>query len=298
MLLELRRAALFARRRYWRGTNRLRLLPTFLIIGTQTAATLPLFRALRRHPEVAGPRRAHENISLSSELHFFDLNFARGINWYRSCFPLVARRFWWRRRGRDLLAGEATPAYLFHPAVPDRVAATLPDVQLIALLRDPIERAYWDYDSRHLRGLELLSFEDALAAEAEGAARGDVAGRSNPRSHGPYAYVERGLYADQLERWLTFFPRDQLLVLRAEDFVTRPSDTYAIVLDFLGLAGRKPPPIQLPRWTPAPIEPALRVRLEERFAEPNARLARLLGQDFGWDSRPAGATEAAARSPS
>jgi hypothetical protein len=106
------------------------------------------------------------------------------------------------------------------------------------------------------------------------------------RKHRNFSYVTRGLYADQLERWLEHFPREQLLVLRAEDLLASPAETYAEVLAFLGLQPHSPKDfVQYNRPEtpqPAPIEPELRARLQERFAEPNARLAALLAHDFGW----------------
>jgi hypothetical protein len=280
-------------RRFRYATSRARLLPSFLIVGTQHAGTMSLFIALCRHPDVAAPTTAHERIGWSRELHFFDHSFSRGLTWYRSCFPL-ARRSIGPRRAPDVITGDATSTYLFHPAVPERVAATLPSARLIVLLRDPTERAYAHYESMRRMGMEMLPFEEALAAEdrraaEEGEQVADV--RAGGPGYRQYAYVERGLYADQLERWFAFFPREQFLVLRAEDFAARPAEIYAEVLGFLGLRASRPRDFPAVNWvvSSATIEPALRARLEQRFAEPNARLARLLDREFAWST--AGSTD-------
>jgi Sulfotransferase domain len=265
------------------ATRRARILPSFLIIGAQRAGTTSLFYHLRQHPHVARPG--------TKEVHFFDDRFWRGVDWYRSFFVTSAERGLARLRGGDLVAAEATPYYLFHPAVPERVAATIPLVRLVVLLRDPVDRAYSHYRKMRRMGLERLTFEDALDKEGkrlEGEEERLLADpRYRSRHHRRHAYVARGLYADQLQRWLAHFPREQLLVLRSEDFFARPAVIYAETLDFLGL-----PPWELSGYEPRnptsddPLHPALRARLEERYVEPNARLASLLGRDFGWGPKP------------
>jgi Sulfotransferase domain len=289
--------ALARNRRFRHATSRARVLPSFIIIGAQRAGTTSLFDYLCRHPDVAGPTAVNEDIAWSKELHFFDDRFPRGLGWYRGLFPLAFRRRLARVRGGDFVAGEATPYYLFHPAVPERVAGTLPDVRLIALLRDPIERAYSHYQLAYRKGREQLSFEDALAAESERLAE-DEPHLHDPhyrtRHHRHHSYLARGLYAEQLERWFAHFPREQLLVLQSEDFLARPAETYEEVLAFLGLRPWRLDHFeQHNRGSYAPIDPALRARLEDHFAEPNARLEQLLGREFGWGA--AGAARRAAR---
>jgi hypothetical protein len=271
------------------------MLPTFLIIGAQRAGTTSLFTHLHRRPDVVKPRNADSSIDWSKELHFFDENYWRGVDWYRAFFPLEATRRAARLVGRDLVSGESTPYYLFHPAVPARVAATLPDVRLIALLRNPVERAYSHYQMMVKLGKEHLSLEEALAAEPKRLAGVEEEllkerptwenGQRAHHHHRHRAYIGRGLYAEQLERWFEHFPREQLLVLRAEDFFARPEEILAQVFEFIGL--RPWDGLEFKRrniGSYAPIEPEVRARLEARFAEPNARLARLLGRDLGWDS--------------
>ena len=275
-------------------TRRARLLPYFLIIGAQRAGTTTLFTYLRQHPDIEPPRRADPTIAWPKELHFFDENYWRGTDWYRAFFPLAIARRTARLRGHELICGEATPYYLFHPAVPERVAATLPDVRLIVLLRNPVERAYSHYQHMRNTARENLSFEEAIEAEPDRLAGLEevlaqerlpiTSGGQRPHhNHRHRAYVSRGLYADQLERWFAYFPREQFLVLRSEDFLARPAEGFAEVFAFLGVR-----PWRIAHYRArnigsyAPISPDLRVRLEERFAEPNARLAEVLGQDFGW----------------
>ena len=297
------------RRRFDVATRHARILPSFLVIGAQRAGTTSLFHYLSRHPDVAAPSGGETTINWPKELHFFDERYWRGLDWYRSFFPLELSRRLARRRGGDLVAGEATPYYLFHPAVPERVAESLPEVRLVALLRDPVERAYSHYQLMRRKGWEPLSFEEAIEAEPERLARAerwiwdvrprfDKKGRRRHHHHRHSAYLARGLYAGQLERWLEHFPREQLLVLRAEDMLADPAGIYRQVLDHVGLRPWEPKRFATRnKASYAPIAPELRERLEEHFAEPNARLAELLGRDFGWTRMPGPRPRASSAAP-
>jgi hypothetical protein len=253
-----------------RLTARWRGLPDFLVIGAQKAGTTAVYAYLRRHPAILGP--------FWKEVSFFDRHWWRGEAWYRGQMPL---------RGEGRLAGEASPSYVFHPLAPERVRAVVPDVKLIALLREPAERAYSHYQHEVALGREPLSFEDALAAEDE-RLRGEVDRlladpRAFSRAWWDYTYASRGLYAEQLERWLALFPREQLLVLTTDELGARPDETYATVLAFLGAAPHSLDdyPRIYEREYP-PMRDETRKALAARFAEPNRRLEELLGRHLGW----------------
>ena len=255
------------------ATARLRPLPDFLVIGAQKAGTTALYAYLRWHPGITGPSW--------KEVSFFDRHWWRGEAWYRGQFPL-------RPRGR--LVGEASPSYLFHPLAPERARVLVPLARLVAVLRDPVDRAYSQYHHEVALGREALSFEEALAAE-EGRTSGEVERliadpRAFSRAWWDHTYAARGLYAQQLERWLAVFPREQLLVVTTDELGERPAETYAAILAFLGAA-----PHQLEEYPRVfdrdyePMRPETRHALTERFAEPNRRLEALLGRELGW-TRP------------
>jgi hypothetical protein len=269
-----------------RVMRRTGVLPTFLLIGAQRSGTTSLFHDLCLHPHVVG--------STVKEVHFFDHEYARGLDWYRAFFLPGRRSARARRKGAAVMAGEATPYYLFHPGVPRRVAEAIPDVRLLVILRNPVDRAYSHYRKSVAQRVEQLSFEGALAAEERrlgGVERRLVEPGHRSFQHRHHSYVARGLYAEQLERWFALFPRERFLVLRAEDFFSRPDDTYSTVLDFLGVAPFDPSQFRAgnpPAYAPMPAE--VREALEKRFAEPNERLAGLLGTGVWWprSGRPPG----------
>ena len=282
---DLRSTARLAGKAVWFATNRgtamARPLPEFVILGAQRAGTTSLFRYLCRHPAVLPPL-------FHKESHFFDLRYGRGLGWYRAEFPSVlARR---RRRaaiGIEPITGEATPYYLFHPLAPGRVRACLPHVRVIALLRDPVSRAYSHYRHSVAWGFETLSFEDALRAEPDRlAGEADRIARDpsyRSFSHQHHSYAERGDYQPQLEAWLDIIPSDRMLILFSEDLFADPDATFRRVARFLGIPQRS-----LDRYErtnvgrSAPMPDAAREILEERFLEPNRRLRTFLGGPLPW----------------
>jgi hypothetical protein len=190
-------------------------------------------------------------------------------------------------RPGERLVGEASPGYLFHPLAPERVRATVPDARLIALLRDPVDRALSHYHHEVALGREPLTFEEAIEAEPE-RTRGEeprLAREPGYFSHAwwDYTYLARGRYAEQLERWLAVFPPEQLLVVASDQLSAAPGAAYARVLEFLGASAHalgSYPRVYEQRY--AEMRPDTRRRLAEHFAEPNRRLYELLGRDLGW----------------
>ena len=263
------------------ATARMRTLPDFVIIGGQRCGTTSLYNYLAEHPRVLP--------AFMKETHFFDMHYHRGINWYRAFFPLAVNK-------KDsqvpdhlgLLTGESTPSYLFYPHAPERMASLLPEVRLVALLRNPVDRAYSHYHHEVSMGFESLSFEDALAreekelpAEAERVSQDET---YLSFTYLNYSYLSRGIYADQLEQWTKWFSRKRLLVLRSEDLARDPTGAMKLVTEFLNL-----PPLQLPAYKPyhlaqyPPMDVATRRRLVAYFERHNQRLYSFLGMDLGWE---------------
>jgi hypothetical protein len=265
-----------SRRLTRRLTARLRLLPDFLVVGAQRAGTTSLYQYLVAHPPVGAPLR--------KEVHFFDLHYGRGLGWYRSHFPLRARRTAVERSGRRFVCGEASPYYLYHPAAAERAARTVPDARLLAILRNPVDRAFSHYHHERERGREPLSFEEALAREPERLAGQSerVAAGGESEAHRVFSYLARGRYAEQLEPWLARFPRDRLLVLGSEAFYADPRAAMARVFAFLGLPPHEGSHRAYNANRYAPMDPAMRRKLLEFFAPENERLFTLLGERFDW----------------
>jgi hypothetical protein len=261
------------RSEYRELTAPLRGLPSVLIIGTQKGGTTSLFNYLAQHPDVLPP--------LGKELHYFDFHHGKGLRWYRGRFPYAHSL-------RDALTLDATPYYMMHPLAAERAARLLPGVKLIAVLRNPVDRALSHYQHEVRGGREPLPFAEALDQEAQRLVGEEDRLRRDPGyyswNHHRYGYTRRGLYLEQLQRWMEHFPRSQLMVIQSEWLFRDPPAASAAVYRFLGLAPHRLEsyetflPGNYQRGMPEP----LRARLTEFFAPHNRALYQWLGEEYDW----------------
>jgi hypothetical protein len=262
------------------ATSGLRLMPSFIMIGVSRCGTTSLFRTLLQHPQV---RRA----VLHKGVNYFDLNYYRGMRWYRSHFPVaeIARRQTARHGGP--VAFEASGYYLYHPFALERLARDLPRTKLVVMVRDPVERAFSAYKHEYSRGFEHESFGKALELEDERLAgeidrmRADIRYESLPHRH--HSYRHRGHYAEQLERAFTLFPREQVHVINSETYFRQPAQEYQKLLTFLDLRSHEPTGFRQVNAEPSGSLPAeTRQMLEEYYAPHDERLIKLLGRPVSW----------------
>jgi hypothetical protein len=262
-----------------RATAPWRPLPDFLIIGADESGARHLYRALCHHPAVCG--------SVANEVHFFDVHYTYGRPWYRAQFPTRTRRNAIERRiGIRTIAGEVSPYYLFHPFAPIRAADAVPAAKLVALLRNPVERAILRYQLMVQLRKEHRSLEAALTADERRLDDGhSFEAHLYDDPNGParnHTYLERGHYDEQLERWYRSFDRSRILVLEART-VTAPEGVRR-VLNFLGLPHRGELP-GIPFDPCPPIDNVLWTKLSRHFAPHNERLFHVLGEQWDWDGR-------------
>lgn len=235
-------------------------LPDFVIVGAARAGSTALHDYLSAHPEVYLPPR--------KELHFFDNNFDRGVDWYRHHF---------REATDEVAVGEASPSYMYRPETLDRLASVLPDARLVAILRHPVDRAYSHYWMNRGQGRERLGFGEALAAEEERLRTGGLAARR-------FAYVGGGRYLRQLRDITDRYRRDALHVVLLEDLRGEPESTYARLCRFLGVDDRfRPPTLGRPVNAPVSLRSPRLWRLSRRLP---ACLKLLEGMVAGWNERP------------
>lgn len=216
-------------RPYYRtATAPLRALPDTLIIGAQKAGTTSLHNYLCQHPAIFP--------SSTKEAHFFDCHYEKGPLWYRRHFP-----FFWEHEGRIV---EATTGYMFFEKVLPRIREVLAEVKLIAVLRDPVDRAFSHYQHAR-RGMgrhcatEHRSFEEAAEDDRARLEDGHLLGRMNDQEtyfcDRYYSYLRRGIYAPQLERYFSVYG-DEVMVVRSRDLFNRTQDTVDKIFAHLGVS--------------------------------------------------------------
>jgi hypothetical protein len=242
--------------------------PTFLVIGAARSGTTTLFNLLSAHPQIYLPKDKRP------EPHFFlkDSEYAQGLDYYESR---------WFAEADEPARGEVSTSYLYQPWVPERINSHYPDMQFIAILRDPIERAWSNYWHSVRNGLEKESFDFAVRNEAACIRDTDEAWKQVA----PYAYVDRGLYAGQLQRFFESFPQEQFFIQTFESFFVDPLTEFGKLIDFLGVDRDVNATAEVAitnRSAPQDETMDLETRryLEGVFEQPNRELAALLDLDL------------------
>ena len=254
--------------------------PQFIIIGAAKCGTSSLYTYLARHPNVIP--------SIVKEIDFFSKpkNFGYGLPWYLAHFP-------WLGEEAPRITGEASPSYFHHPEVPQRIATALPNVKLIALLRDPVDRLISHYEHWVRQGYETRSLEEVTATELyhwQGVSPEAIEAtqahlkESNRLNHN---YFYQGLYAHHIQHWLRHFPPDQLLVLTLEEMADAPQKVLRQTCQFLDLPDfslERYPQINSGQYNPQSDRDRHRQALADAFAPHAQPLEDLLQRPLPWNS--------------
>ena len=261
-------------------TSPLRTLPDFILIGYTKSGSTALYDYLIQHPNITTSSR--------KEIHFFDISYWRGYNWYRTYFPT----FFNKLRDSRNLTGEASATYVFHPFAMERIKKLIPNVKLIVTLRNPTERAYSHYEDYRRGGNsvdENYTFEETLNQEKE---RFDT---YNKKFHDdevheedvkslriPYMYL--GLYYEHLTKLFQIFPKNQILILRSEDLQDNTQKTLDDVFDFLGVSKYPIPDLKKRKvGTYNDMKKETRIFLNNFYKPYNEKLEKLLNTKFNWN---------------
>nr|WP_306270259.1 sulfotransferase domain-containing protein [Ornithinimicrobium sp. HY1793] len=261
-----------------------RLAPDFLLVGGQRCGTTSLFRALMQHRRVVRP-------SFHKGVNYFDINYHRGPAWYAGHFPL--RRTANRRvpPGTQPVVFEASGYYMFHPLALERAVRDLPDVKLVAMLRDPAERAFSAWKHETARGYETEPFMVALQREDERLAGERERLVAEPAyysfAHRHHAYRSRGEYLDLLQPVTDMVPRSQLHIMYSEDFFAEPDREFAALAGFLEIATQEHMEFERFNARPSTSMPQeARDYLSDHFRTRRAPLEEFVGRVAPWPRVP------------
>jgi hypothetical protein len=199
--------------------------------------------------------------------------YERGLDFYA--------RTWFSNVPANQICGEKSTNYLESGIAASRIAEALPNVKLIFILRNPVDRAYSNFRWSRQNGMETEpDFTRALLLESQRAADQPQALRYSR----PYAYAARGFYAEMLAPYFHLFSRERILILRYEDIEADSQVVAENLHRFLQLPARPQDACNLGVINAAtdegasPLSSAVREALSERYREPNLRLMHMLGR--------------------
>lgn len=248
--------------------------PDFLIIGAQKAGTTSLFNYIKKYgSNFIAPIR--------KEIRFFTKEYNKGINYYRSFFPL--------KKKNGQITGEATPTYLFFHKCPRRVYKYYPNIKIIVILRNPIERAYSQYNfikyTNRTPGNEPLSFKKALEQEGKRIDFNNI--ESFDDNYKRYSYKAKGLYYYQLKRWFKYYSREQFLIIESSDFFQNTQKVLNETFKFIGIRCKSGKELRFKIYNKneyPPIDNETKKHLSKYFKLHNQKLYDLLGTKYDWDN--------------
>ena len=190
----------------------------FLIVGTQKSGTSALDVYLRKHPEI-------EMARYQKEVHFFDDEkyFKKNkVNYevYHEYFT----------NDNSKIKGKSTPVYMYWSLAMKRIYEYNPQIKIIAVLRNPIERAFSHWNKEKYRKRETTDFSTAIRQESVRCQE------ALPLQHRIFSYTDRGFYSEQIKRIWRFFPRNQTLFIKYDDFKTDYKKVLKEISSFLDIS--------------------------------------------------------------
>ena len=268
-------------KRHFHGiTASLRILPDFLVIGVGRGGTTSCFHYLSQHPSIIG--------SAYDEIGFFDENFHLGLNWYRSMFPTKFLKKKIVKKFGKCLTYDVTPAYIRKPWVARRIKELFPEIKLIALLRNPVDKAYSHYHSSIKSGVQKHSFEEMVEEDIKTFQKfentNSIIDDEYFRNYIEKSLLGRGIYAQQLKIWFELFDPKQILILTSEELSTETNKAMNKIFQFLDLPDYEiPDTVKRSTANYTNMKMDTRKKLISFFSKYNQDLFKLLDQEFDWN---------------
>ena len=266
------------RRHYYYLSSPFRVLPECFVIGVVRSGTTSLYHYLKQHPSIAP--------ATYDELGYFDDNYHLGINWYKSLFPTKFTKNKIIKKYGKFLTYDVTPFYIYNPLVARRISESFPKAKIISNLRNPIDRAYSNYNDALEMGDIKIPFEEVVQIAMDEIDKNKS--KINNEAYIVDTFYEnilaRGFYADQLKIWFEKFQKNQLLMIPSEDLAQKTDQILTKIFEFLDLPYFKIKDLtkQNKREYP-PMKAETRKLLIEFYRPYNEKLYNLINQHFDWD---------------
>lgn len=255
-----------------------RSLPNFIICGTVRSGTTSLFNYLGQHPSII--------LASQDEIGFFDSNYHLGLNWYRSFFPLKKELVNLKKKTGFALTGEDTPFYFWKPQSIQRIKRHIPNCKFLSIFRNPVDRAYSNYQLAVRTGNENMTFEDAIDCELK--ILKNSLNNENFLKNGTInenrSYLSKSLYKYQLKNWLSFFEPSQFFFLSTEELSENSRYLFNNIFNFLEIPNFEISTSYLHKSEKyPPIDEETRLFLNDFFLNYNEDFFKMIGKRFNWN---------------
>ncbi|MEM8672553.1 MAG: tetratricopeptide repeat protein [Cyanobacteria bacterium P01_G01_bin.67] len=237
--------------------------PDFLLIGATKCGTTSLFNYLSHHPQILAPHK--------KEINFFNFNYNQGVEWYLAHFPAITD-------GKEYLTGEASPFYIYHAQAAERIRQLFPDIKIIVMLRNPVNRTISEYYHAANHGLEQRSLTAIIEQEKQ-----LLATQSRSEVLNKFGYLINSIYFDRIVQWQSNFSDKNTLIIDSEMFFAQTEQIMQQIWQLLGLPSVSPPQhIRYNLGTYPPVKQEIKKQLQEFFAPYNQQLFAHLNQELSW----------------
>ena len=263
----------FIKRGFSGITASTRVLPDFIIMGTVRSGTTSLYYNICEHPSVLP--------AAYDEIGFFDSNYHLGIKWYQSMFPKQKEMQEIKKNTGFSITGEDTPFYFWKKEAIDRIFQCLPNVKIIAIFRNPVDRAYSNYNLGLRMNTEKSTFEETIDEEIEFLENNSFRDSIERRR----SYVTKGIYEKQIKSWFDVFPRKQIHILSTEEMQQNPQDELLKIFKFLEIPEyiiKNPQKQKLAEYEKMKME--TRKKLLNFYKSYNENFFEMIKQRFNWEN--------------
>jgi hypothetical protein len=263
------------KRNIYSVTGPLRVLPDFLVIGVKRCGTTSLFHNLPKHPSILNSH--HDGIG------FFNDNYQLGVNWYRSFFPTIFSKNKIIKKYGDCKTFDVTTRYIEDRSTAKKIKEIIPNAKIIVMLRNPVDRAYSQFNVSVKEKVETRSFHDAINEEIENIKKENM--KNFEISKNEFDYIKKGMYASQLKPWFDIISKDNIGIFSTEEFKKNNQNIYNMIFKFLGITNCEIKDNKImEKGDYLPMNYNTRDLLLDFYKKHNEELFKLINKRFDWEN--------------